>query len=200
MPGLTEGAVEKKKLRYPVVVEGKYDKIKIDSLFEAQVLVTGGFAVYNDREKRALIRRLGEKTPVIFLTDSDAAGRQIRNRLRDLIPADKQIHLYVPQVAGKEKRKQAPSAEGILGVEGSDKDLLRSLLSPYAVDAPPHKQSGAPLTRAELYERGYAGAENSAAKRKELLARCRLPANLSTSAMIDALNLLYSREELDKLL
>lgn len=190
---------EKPILRYPVAVEGKYDKIKLESLFEGQFILTGGFGVYNDRQKKDFFIKITQKTPLIVFTDSDHAGLMIRNYLKNILPSEKLIHLYIPQVKGKEKRKSAPSAEGFLGVEGSDNELLREIFKPYYADACEIKQS-AGLSRLELYEKGYEGGEGSKEKRKALLKRAGLPDNLSTSAMLEALNLLYSREELDEML
>ena len=221
----------KPTLLYPVAVEGKYDKIKLDSLFDGRIFTTGGFSLFNDEEKRRFFRRLAEKTPVIVFTDSDSGGAQIRRLFKDLLPPDRQIHLYIPQIKGKEKRKKAPSKQGFLGVEGIDGDLLRGIFAPFTAEganaadsgsgalpddasgasangaqtaaarlfpAPPSR--GEPLRRIDLYKRGYEGAENSKEKRQALAERCGLPQNLSTTALLDALNLLYDREELEKML
>lgn len=202
-------AAPKPTLLYPVAVEGKYDKIKLDSLFEGKIFTTGGFSLFNDAEKRGFFKKLAEKSPVIVFTDSDSGGAQIRNLMKNLLPPDRQIHLYIPQIEGKEKRKPHPSKQGFLGVEGIDGDLLRKIFAPYTADRdganaadipalPPDR--GAPLRRIDLYERGYEGAEGSREKRKALCRRCSLPENLSTTALLDALNLLYGRDELEKLL
>ena len=190
---------QKPVLLYPVIVEGKYDRIKLSSLFEGQFIETSGFGVFKDKEKQSFFRRLAERSPLILLTDSDSAGMMIRNRLKSLIPKDRLIHLYIPQVSGREKRKNAPSKEGFLGVEGSDADLLRTLLAPYTADAA-KRPCGLPLRRIELYEKGYDGTPDAGEKRKSLCKRLSLPENLSTSALLDALNLLYTREELEKIL
>ena len=194
------GAPEKPVLLYPVAVEGKYDKIKLDSLFEGKIFTTGGFSLFNDTEKREFFKKLAEKSPVIVLVDSDSGGAQIRNLLKNLLPPDRQIHLYIPQVAGKEKRKPRPSKQVFLGVEGTDSALLLELLAPYTAENGASPRSGAPLRRIDLYERGYEGADGSREKRRALCRRCGLPENLSTSALLDALNLLYDREELEKIL
>ncbi len=191
--------VKKPTLIYPVIVEGKYDRIKLSSLFEGQFIETSGFSIFKDHEKQSFFRRLAEKSPLILLTDSDGAGMLIRNRMKALIPKDRLIHLYIPQVCGKEKRKDAPSKEGILGVEGTDTALLRALLAPYTADAAKRSHS-LPLRRIELYEKGYDGTPDAKEKRRALCKRLSLPENLSTSALLDALNLLYTREELEKIL
>ena len=195
------------RLRYPVAVEGKYDKIKLQSPLEGEFFVTNGFSLFKDQGKKTLFRRLAEKTPIIVFTDSDSAGRLIRNHFKGILPADRLIHLYIPQVKGKEKRKSAPSKEGYLGVEGSDSALLRSIFAPYILKTEeysarggPFGKKGEPLKRTELYDLGYEGGTGSREKRKKLLRLCGLPDNLSTAAMLEALNLLYTREELERLL
>ena len=144
---------------------------------------------------------------MILFSDSDSAGRLIRNHFKGILPADRLIHLYIPQVKGKEKRKSAPSKEGYLGVEGSDSALLRSIFAPYILKTEeysarggPFGKKGEPLKRTELYDLGYEGGTGSREKRKKLLRLCGLPDNLSTAAMLEALNLLYTREELERLL
>ena len=198
-PG-TSNKTTKSILLYPVAVEGKYDKIKLDSLFEGKIFTTGGFSLFNDAEKKAFFKKLAEKSPVIVLTDSDSGGAQIRNLLKDLLPPDRQIHLYIPQIAGKEKRKPRPSKQGFLGVEGVEAELLLKLLAPYTAENGAALRSSAPLRRIDLYERGYEGSDGSREKRRALCRRCSLPENLSTTALLDALNLLYDREELEKFL
>ena len=190
--------MDKPRLIYPVIVEGKYDKVKIESLFDATVLTTDGFGIFNRAEKQDFFRRIAKKSPLIVLTDSDGAGNLIRRFFKDALPADRLIQLYTPQIPGKERRKSAPSKEGFLGVEGVEADLLRSLLAPY-IDSVPSKAPGT-LRRIDLYERGYIGAPESAEKRKRLCRRCALPDNLSTSALLDALNLLFRPEELETIL
>ncbi len=195
--------MNKPMLLFPVIVEGKYDKIKLDSLFEGQFLTTEGFGIFNNKEKQSFFKRLARKTPLIIFTDSDNAGRQIRNYFRSILPANRQIHLYIPPVKGKEKRKNAPSAEGLLGVEGSESSVIKALFSPYIAENAansPKEDCSPELTRAEFYAHGYAGGENSSVKRKSLCRLCALPENLSATALLEALNLLYTREELEELL
>ena len=188
--------MEKKKLRFPVIVEGKYDKIRLLSLFDARVFTTDGFSVFNNTEKAAFFKRLAEKTKVILFTDSDSAGGVIRRFFRSSVGKDALIELYAPQIHGKEKRKKAPSAEGFLGVEGLENDLLIHIFEPFFEDAESAGSASPPLTRLDLYEAGLEGGENSREKRKALCRAFDLPANLSVSAMLDALNLLYGGDEL----
>ena len=122
--------MEKIRIPYPIIVEGRYDKIKLSSLFDAQIITTDGFGVFNRGEKMAVIRALAKKSRLIVLTDSDGAGTLIRSHITSSLPRDRLIHLYIPKIEGKERRKDAPSAEGTLGVEGMEASLLRELLSP----------------------------------------------------------------------
>ena len=125
--------MEKLKIDLPIIVEGKYDKIKISSVADACIIQTDGFGVFKSSEKLALIRSLSQKSRIIVMTDSDGAGKLIRSHITSAIPQDRLIQLYVPQVKGKEKRKTQSGAEGFLGVEGTDADVIRNLLLPYAV-------------------------------------------------------------------
>ena len=115
---------ERLKIPYPVIVEGRYDKLRLDAVMEGQILTTDGFGLFNKKEKTMLFRALAKSTPVIVLTDSDGAGTLIRSHLSGMIPKERLIHLYIPRIEGKEKRKDAPSAEGTLGVEGMETELL----------------------------------------------------------------------------
>lgn len=124
---------EKLKIDLPIAVEGKYDKIKLASIIDANIITTGGFGIFSSDEKKLLIRRIAEPRGIIVLTDSDGAGLVIRNYFRSILPPDKLIHLYIPQISGREKRKRQPSKAGILGVEGIDAGMLRRLLEPFAV-------------------------------------------------------------------
>ena len=175
-------------LTRPIIVEGKYDKIKVACVAKAVIVQTDGFGIFRNEERAALIRRLAEKNGVIVLTDSDAAGMTIRNYIKNILPADKIINIYTPEIYGKEKRKKAPSKAGIIGVEGTDVEWLRQALLPYSEDGgePP---VGTLLTKAELYELGLCGGENSAARRKALLRALELPQTLSANAMLEAVRL-----------
>ena len=187
----------KPRIKYPIIVEGKYDKIKLDSLFEANVITTGGFAIFTGEEKIHLIKKLAEKSKIIILTDSDGAGHLIRSHIKCAVSPDKIINLYVPEVLGKEKRKREWSKEGKLGVEGIDAKKLTEILAPYFDNAEEKTVGG--ITKADLYVRGFSGREDSVAKRKELLSRLELPIEMSPNSMLAALNILYTREEFFKL-
>ena len=178
----------------PVIVEGKYDKQKLSSILDATIITTNGFRIFNDREKRAMIRRLAEKNGIFVLTDADGAGFMIRNLLRGCVPTDKITHIYIPAVAGKERRKAAPSKEGLLGVEGIDEATLTALFAPFAVgaDAPAAKNH---VTKADFFAAGLSGGQESAARRDRLAKMLRLPPHMSANALLEAVNLLYSAEE-----
>ena len=189
--------MEKLKIAYPVLVEGRYDKIKLDSVLEATVITTDGFRVFNNGEKLALVRALAKKTPIIVLTDSDGAGKLIRSHVTSALPKDRLIQLYIPKIAGKEKRKDTPSAEGTLGVEGMDADLLRRLFAPYAVGAdgsvPPIRDNQ--LSKVDFYLDGLSGGEGSAARRDALAKRFGLPDGMTANALLSALRILCTYEE-----
>ena len=189
--------MEKLKIAYPVLVEGRYDKIKLDSVLEATVITTDGFRVFNNGEKLALVRALAKKTPIIVLTDSDGAGKLIRSHVTSALPKDRLIQLYIPKIAGKEKRKDAPSAEGTLGVEGMDADLLRRLFAPYAVGAdgsmPPIRDNQ--LSKVDFYLDGLSGGEGSVARRDALAKRFGLPDGMTANALLSALRILCTYEE-----
>ena len=177
----------------PIIVEGKYDKIKVASVAHAVIVQTDGFGIFKNDERAALIRRLAEKNGVIVLTDSDAAGMTIRNYIKNILPADKIINLYTPEVCGKEKRKKAPSKAGLLGVEGTDAEKLREVLRPYSDGGEP--TGGARVTKAALYALGLCGGKNSAEKRKALLRELSLPQTLSANAKLETVSLTVSPEK-----
>ena len=188
--------MEKLKIDLPIIVEGKYDKIKIKSLFDACVITTEGFGVFKNSEKLALIKKLAAKSKIIVITDSDGAGKVIRSHITSAIPKDKLIQLYTPQVVGKEKRKAEASKEGFLGVEGTDAEILRKLLSPFAVDAPEGVAERNEIEQLDLYELGLTGGADSAQKRDSLAIKLGLPRAMTPNALLAALNVLMSREEL----
>lgn len=181
----------------PIIVEGKYDKIKLSRIVKANIITTDGFGIFSKEEKNLLIRRLGEARGVIVLTDSDGAGLVIRNHLRNLLPKEKVIHIYTPQIKGKEKRKDAPSKEGFLGVEGMELDWLTKALEPFADGGVPDRME---LTKADLYALGLSGREDSEKRRKALAAALKLPTNLSANALLEAIRMLITKEEFEKAL
>ena len=182
------------KIKYPIIVEGKYDKIKLDSIVEATVISTGGFGIFNSNETLSLIRQLANKDKIILLTDSDGGGHLIRSYIKTAIPQDRIINVYIPRIEGKEKRKRSPSKEGILGVEGLEKEELLKVLEPFS-DTSTREIVGT-LTKAEMYRLGLSGGENSAKKREAVLKALNLPHTMTPNAMLSALNILYSKDEL----
>lgn len=185
--------MEKIKIPYPIIVEGKYDKIKLSSILDANIFTTDGFGIFKNTEKSMLFRSMTEKSPIIVLTDSDGGGTVIRSKLLSFIPKDKVINLYVPEIKGKEKRKTEPSKSGTLGVEGIDSAILRSLFMPFSSDKTP-KQFGE-IKKADLYALGLLGSENSASLRASFSVWLGLPANITPNSLISALNILYDKEE-----
>ncbi len=185
------------RVQQAIVVEGKYDKNTLRQLVDAPVFETGGFGILTDKGKLELLRRVAEKRGLIIFTDPDGAGFVIRNYLKGALPKDKVLHAYIPDVYGKEKRKKTPGKEGKLGVEGMDKDtLLQALVRAGAVidgELPPER--GEPVSHTDLYEMGLSGGPGSREKRKKLLSALSLPEHMSTAALLDAVNLLYDRDE-----
>ena len=182
-------------LKEAVIVEGKYDAIKLSNMVDALILTTDGFGIFKDKEKQALLRRLAETRGLIVLTDSDSAGFLIRSFLRSAVPQGNVKHVYIPDVFGKEKRKRAPGAEGKLGVEGMAQDVLLEAFRKAGVCAEPDAAPRKEITRLDLYEYGLSGKPNSREKRKRLLQRMALPERLSTGNLVKLLNCFADREE-----
>ena len=188
------------RIREVVVVEGRYDRNTLLQAADCAVVETGGFSVFNDREKVALLRRLADTRGLILLTDSDGAGFVIRNRLKSMIgPGLK--HAYIPDVAGKEKRKAKTSKEGLLGVEGMTPDVLaKALLDAGATvldtDGTYDPRRAGGITKKDFYDLGLSGGRNSSALRAALLKALDLPSRMSSNALLEAVNLLMTREEL----
>lgn len=177
-----------------IVVEGRYDKNTLRQVVDATIIETAGFGIFSDREKLALLRRLADERGLIVLTDSDGAGFLIRSFLKGAIDPEKVKHAYIPDVAGKERRKVHASKEGKLGVEGMRPEVLLEALQRAGVavsetDAP----QGRPITKADLFALGLSGRAGSAEKRAIVLKKLCLPARLSPNALLDVLNALYTR-------
>lgn len=193
--------MDKLKIPYPIIVEGKYDKQKLSLICEGLIIKTDGFGVFKASEKAALIRALASKTPLIVLTDSDGGGRVIRSHVSSLVPKDKLIQLYIPRIEGKEKRKSEPSKEGLLGVEGMETELLYGLLRPFSdknggeAAQRLKKIASNPLKKVDLYIDGLTGGENSAAKRDDVAKKFGLPEGMSAGALLEALRAVASYEE-----
>ena len=192
--------MEKLNIPYPIVVEGKYDRLRLLAICNAQIITTDGFGIFKKNEKLALIRKLSTISPIILLTDSDGAGKLIRSHLCSAIPKDRLIQLYIPKIEGKEKRKSTPSAEGTLGVEGMENELLFSLLSPYEDASRIERAKENPLSKADFYRDGLSGKDNSAAARDALAKKLELPSGMSANALLAALRMLITYEEYEQLI
>lgn len=183
------------KIKQAIIVEGKYDKIRLSNLVDAVIIPTNGFGIYKDKETAGLIKALAKKTGIIILTDGDSAGFQIRSRLRSLTRGCEVINVYIPDIMGKERRKRAPSAEGKLGVEGVDDKVLLEAFRKAGVFTEENTALKDPIVKADLMEHGLVGGENSAERRAELQRRLGLPERLSANLLLEILNVMYSREE-----
>lgn len=189
------------RIKEAIVVEGRYDKNTLSQIVDAPILETSGFGIFKDREQMSLLRRVAERRGLIVFTDSDGAGFVIRNHIKSAIPGRYLKHAYIPDVYGKEKRKAAPGKEGKLGVEGLPPEtLLEALRRAGATiegeDSPGNKG----ITKQDLMARGLSGGANAGAKRQLLLKKLGLPERMSANAMLQALNLLYTPEELELIL
>lgn len=183
------------KIREAIIVEGKYDKIKLCSYVDAVIIVTGGFGIFKDAEKLGLIRYYAEKTGVIILTDSDSAGRRIRGYIKGAIKNGTVRNVYIPDIFGKEKRKTKPSAEGKLGVEGIDGETLLAAFEKAGITAA-ERTAPPDITKLTLYELGLSGASNSSELRKRLQKKLGLPSLLSAGALTEVLNTMMTAAEL----
>ena len=185
------------RIKLPIVVEGRYDKSAVLGMFSATVITTEGFGIFNSKEKQALIRKISGGG-IIILTDSDAGGKQIRSFISSIVPKEKIYQLYIPRIEGKERRKKQAGREGVLGVEGVGGDVLRSLLSPFTLDdALSHKEE---LTPTDMFNLGLSGGEGASERRDALCASLSLPGGMNAKALLSALNIVSSREEVEKLL
>lgn len=180
------------------MVEGVYDKIKLESLISSPIITTNGFSIFKEHEKQQLLKEIANKTGIVILTDSDHAGFQIRNFLADILPEGSYRHVYIPEIKGKEKRKDKPSAEGLLGVEGVTLEVLQNafLKSGLMCDEKPYIPQ---IDTACLFELGLNGGQGSKARRETLLRKLQLPAAMSTKQMLTVLNILFTKNEFENL-
>lgn len=186
----------KPKIREVIVVEGRYDKNALSQVVDASIVDVGGFGVFHDEKTLALLRRLAEARGVVVFTDPDGAGFVIRNRLKGVLPRDKVKHAYAPDVYGKEKRKKTGGKEGKLGVEGMPPAVLLDALrrAGATFEGEYSHGGGEPITKADMMDAGFIG-DGSASRRKALVKELSLPERLSANALLDVLNLLYTRAE-----
>ena len=176
-------------------MEGKYDKIRLSNIIDAVIIPTNGFMIYKDKETAELIRTFAKTTGIVILTDSDSAGFQIRSRIRGIARGGKVINVYIPDIAGKERRKREASKEGLLGVEGIDDKVLLEAFGRAGVlceDDPPKTD---PITKADLLELGLIGSDGAAGRREKLQKKLCLPRRLSANMLLEILNVMYTREE-----
>ena len=192
----------KPRIKEVIVVEGRYDRNALAQVVDATVVETGGFSVFNNREKLAFLRRLAEKRGLILLTDPDGAGFVIRNYLKGAIPRQQVKQAYIPDVAGKERRKRRPGKEGKLGVEGMRPDILLEALrqAGATIEGEEAERKAAAITKQDFCDWGLSGGPDSGEKRKKLLKRLDLPERMSANALLQAVNLLYTRDELEEII
>lgn len=185
------------KIREAIVVEGRYDKNTLSQILDATILETSGFGIFKDKQQMDLLRRVAEKRGLIVFTDSDGAGFVIRNHIKSAIPAQYLKHAYTPDIFGKERRKAAPGKEGKLGVEGMNREvILEALRRAGATFEGDTAQTPTQITKQDMMLLGLSGGKDSSAKRKQLMKLLKLPEHLSANALLQALNLLCTREEL----
>lgn len=186
-----------RQIKEVIVVEGRYDKNSLSQVVDAVILETGGFGIFNDRQKQKLLRQMAEKRGLIVLTDSDSAGFVIRNFIKSCVPPQYLKQAYVPDIYGKEKRKKAPSKEGKLGVEGMRPEILLNALikagATFDDDIQTEKQKL--ITKTDMYLKGLSGGEGSRQKRAALIKQLDLPEHLTADGILDVLNAVMSREE-----
>ena len=188
------------KIREAIVVEGRYDKNTLSQVVDAPIFETNGFGIRKDKARMDLLRRVAEQRGLIVFTDSDGAGFVIRSFLKGAIPAKYLKHAYIPDIPGKERRKSAPGKEGKLGVEGMTPEILLACLKRAGAtilgeDTPTEQ----PITKQDLFDLGLSGGANASEKRKKLMKKLALPEHLSPNGLLQALSLLYTREELTAL-
>jgi ribonuclease M5 len=179
-------------IKYPIIVEGRYDKSAILGMYRATVITTEGFGIFNSKERQALVRRIA-KDGVILLTDSDGGGKQIRSFVCGIVPKDKIYQLYIPEIEGKERRKTKVSRAGLLGVEGIGADVLRKLLDPFTLEGDVHTGD---ITPALMYALGLSGGEGSLARRDTVCMHFGLPSGMSAKSLLAALNIITDSESL----
>ncbi len=183
------------KLKQAVIVEGKYDKIKLSNIIDAPIIQTDGFGVFKDKELQKLIRILAGSRGIVVLTDSDSAGFKIRSFIGSTVDPSRVIHAYIPDIFGKEKRKTEPSKEGKLGVEGVPEEVIITALRNAGVFCEETDEQKEPITKQDLYALGFSGKKDSASKRAKLLAAYNLPSRLGVNSLIKVLNCITNRDD-----
>jgi ribonuclease M5 len=184
------------KINQAVIVEGRYDRKKVENIIDTLIIETDGFGIFKNKEKQALIRRLADTRGIVVLTDSDTAGFKIRSFLGGLVEPEKIIHAYVPDILGKEKRKDKPSKEKKIGVEGMTSEIILEALDRAGVTCTlGEKEERQPVTKNDLYEDGITGTKNSSVKKARLLKKLNLPERLSTNSLLKLINTFMTYDE-----
>lgn len=182
------------RIKQAIIVEGRYDKIRLSNITDAVVICTNGFSIYKDREKQELIKSLAAKTGIIILTDSDSAGFQIRSFIRSIVKQGEVLNAITPDILGKERRKAQPSKQGKIGVEGIPDELIeQALINAGAVPEESAADRGEPITRADLMDCGLIGGENCTQRRQRLQRYLGLPELLSAKLLLEVVNKMYTR-------
>lgn len=180
-----------------IVVEGAYDKIKLSQIVDGAIFVTHGFSIFNKKKDIETLKTFAEKCGVVILTDSDAAGFKIRNYIKQALPKDKVKHAYIPAVKGKERRKDKPGKEGLLGVEGISDDIIISALknAGCTINGQSNTAAKEQITKTDLYLAGLSGGSDSADKRRRLCSLIELPGRISANMLVDSINAIMSKDE-----
>lgn len=186
------------RIKETVIVEGNYDKIKIISAVDANVIVTDGFRIFKNKEMQALIKRIAQTDGIVVFTDSDRAGFIIRNFIKSCTAGERVLHAFIPEIKGKEKRKDAPGKEGLLGVEGVNNEIIIDALKKSGVsfEGEDKEETKESITKLDLYKAGLYGTENSKEKRMAFLKEHGLPQKISPNMLVDVLNTLFTKEDL----
>lgn len=191
--------MDKLRVREVVLVEGKYDKIALEAVVDGLILPVDGFSIFQDAERKELLRRLAAQRGVVILTDADGGGVVIRRHLKGILPPEQVKEAFIPDIPGKEKRKRRPGKAGLLGVEGMKPEVLRQALLRVGVgveEAPPNPR----FTKADLYGLGLTGTPDAKSRRLALQKALGLPANLSTNALLGVLNAITTPEEVEEVI
>lgn len=187
------------KIKEAIIVEGTYDQIKLSNFLDTVIIKTNGFSIFNDKDKLKTIKTLAEKSGIVILTDSDSAGFKIRNFIKQSLPKEHVKNAYVPDIRGKEKRKEKSSKEGLLGVEGINEDIILDALKTAGciIDGvSENKENNRKITKTDLYLLGLSGCENSLEKRMILCSELGIPSKISSNMLVDVLNRLLNYDEL----
>lgn len=191
------------RIREAVIVEGRYDKIRLSGFIDGLIITTEGFGIFKDKEKQELIRMLARTRGILVLTDSDGAGFVIRNFLKGTVPADRIKHAYIPDIYGKEKRKSKPSKEGKLGVEGVSEEVLCRAIARSGADCElcsDNIRMEKEITKADLYEYGLTGCPDASENRDRLKKRLSLPVNMTANSLLAVLNCIMTKQELEEIM